>query len=878
MMQNQKTPGRNDPCWCGSGKKYKQCHQRADQERASEKLQKQTLWNALGEFALERKYEIDFNAAAKFFFGVDAALNLADDADEQIAFERALDYFLFDYAFPDNSRLIERFTVEQARMLSPRQRAWLAAWAHSAPALLEITSIERGVGVHARDLLTNESYDVRDKLRSEMATRWIIMFTRVLPADDHFELGSSGLEVAPYFRGKLLAYVKDLRANYKGRYPEATVPEFMRAHAHLINQYILYKLGSEMQAPNLLTPEGDLEEHAVATYAVLEHAQTLARLRAAPEFQELETDARATRTFAWNETDASLELLRLHGAPFEWHTPTDAPNAVRGLGMLNLSLDELTLEAMSRRRLDAGKALLEKQLGDAVRFREERIESLADALARYDDDEFPDDFDDDGYDDAGEWGAGESPFKAPRPDFSPPPAATPEQRALLRANYNQTWIDQKIPALDNQTPRQAVHTFGGRLQVIRLLKDFEVREAENAQRGKIPFDWSAVARELDLSDQEFLNEGHIESSMHELLALLMELTLQHQVASAWDGWKKFRELFPIRRAKDLWFAQVWDLETELTELAMELAHQLARFKRFDEARALLDDYIALDADAWDWALAERQAVEIENAIYSDPRAVQQAIAELEKLAQEADTAFQALSILGELQAGLLDAPGAALETLQRAEQAADDDMEKQRAYGTLSEFFLSFRAYNAGKSFWHEANDALAKEDRDDVGLARLLLACGRLDEAESVIEKIEYVESREYFSGILAARRGDLDAARRIWRTRLAKNAENFQRRWFDWAELSLYLHDSDAVLEKLDPAAFENHQMMHWYRALAYAQRGALADAAHAADEARAAMREQMRRMDYADALRRERAHAARFGLSDAALRALNLDAPPE
>ena len=26
--------GRNDPCWCGSGKKYKQCHMREDQGRA----------------------------------------------------------------------------------------------------------------------------------------------------------------------------------------------------------------------------------------------------------------------------------------------------------------------------------------------------------------------------------------------------------------------------------------------------------------------------------------------------------------------------------------------------------------------------------------------------------------------------------------------------------------------------------------------------------------------------------------------------------------------------------------------------------------------------------------------------------------------------
>lgn len=29
----EERPGRNDPCWCGSGKKYKQCHMRSDQRK-----------------------------------------------------------------------------------------------------------------------------------------------------------------------------------------------------------------------------------------------------------------------------------------------------------------------------------------------------------------------------------------------------------------------------------------------------------------------------------------------------------------------------------------------------------------------------------------------------------------------------------------------------------------------------------------------------------------------------------------------------------------------------------------------------------------------------------------------------------------------------
>jgi hypothetical protein len=29
-------PGRNEPCWCGSGKKYKKCHQPDDQKKTAQ--------------------------------------------------------------------------------------------------------------------------------------------------------------------------------------------------------------------------------------------------------------------------------------------------------------------------------------------------------------------------------------------------------------------------------------------------------------------------------------------------------------------------------------------------------------------------------------------------------------------------------------------------------------------------------------------------------------------------------------------------------------------------------------------------------------------------------------------------------------------------
>ena len=31
MYDNEPVPGRNEPCWCGSGKKYKKCHAAIDE-------------------------------------------------------------------------------------------------------------------------------------------------------------------------------------------------------------------------------------------------------------------------------------------------------------------------------------------------------------------------------------------------------------------------------------------------------------------------------------------------------------------------------------------------------------------------------------------------------------------------------------------------------------------------------------------------------------------------------------------------------------------------------------------------------------------------------------------------------------------------------
>ena len=59
-----------------------------------------------------------------------------------------------------------------------------------------------------------------------------------------------------------------------------------------------------------------------------------------------------------------------------------------------------------------------------------------------------------------------------------------------------SWVDEALPALGGQTPRQAVQTRDGRTEVDLLLKDFEHHEA--AEPAAQRFDFSGLRAELGL--------------------------------------------------------------------------------------------------------------------------------------------------------------------------------------------------------------------------------------------------------------------------------------------------------------------------------------------------------------------------------------------
>jgi len=60
------------------------------------------------------------------------------------------------------------------------------------------------------------------------------------------------------------------------------------------------------------------------------------------------------------------------------------------------------------------------------------------------------------------------------------------------------WVDEKIPALDGKTPREALKTPEGREKVEELLKDWENMEERRKREGEPYIDINALRQMLNL--------------------------------------------------------------------------------------------------------------------------------------------------------------------------------------------------------------------------------------------------------------------------------------------------------------------------------------------------------------------------------------------
>ena len=452
--------GRNEPCPCGSGKKYKRCCMLREQstslgwrrmERLAEKLSGRLATHA------ERYYGPGWLADAWFDF----TLGDGTPFDEDGLFADALDEDDLPVEFDTFSAWCPYSWIPETAGLDPEDsrpqmpialhylehrqsrtdtltRRFIEAACAQPFSFYMVRGLEPGRTVTLRDMLRRRDYEVHEQVDAAAFPRGAILYAQVVTLDgDSILLGCAPYTLPPAWAEDVI----DLREEW-GIEPDAPAEALAGRGAELRALYF------DLQEA-LLDPEPPLIENADGDPVQLTLLHYDLRCTPQEASDALLPLARGLDRDEPRQTDAAGKLVTVS---FPWAregaTRKDAW-ADAALGQIRIDGARMEVFADSARRVDAFQRECEARLGDRAALRDTEV---VDDLGELPDWTYPDDAE------------GEDQLDAETA------AALLEE--LAEAHWER-WPDEPLPELKDQTPREAARTEIGRERLEAVLWQLE---------------------------------------------------------------------------------------------------------------------------------------------------------------------------------------------------------------------------------------------------------------------------------------------------------------------------------------------------------------------------------------------------------------------
>jgi hypothetical protein len=195
--------GRNQPCWCGSGRKYKNCHLNRP---ALPSLPDRVAWIYRKAAAfLERR-----GGAAELALVEYAQARAVDPDDDDDLLEAFEDPIVIDCALTEGG-WFQRFLDERAPLLPEDEVMLVTAWMPVKRTVYEIVDVRPGVGVTVRDVATGDRLDVREQSFSQEAQVGGLICARAVPDGESHQFIGGMFPVAAGDELDILALCEDGR-------------------------------------------------------------------------------------------------------------------------------------------------------------------------------------------------------------------------------------------------------------------------------------------------------------------------------------------------------------------------------------------------------------------------------------------------------------------------------------------------------------------------------------------------------------------------------------------------------------------------------------------------------------------------------------------
>ena len=285
--------GRNAPCPCGSGRKFKKCclAKAGTGLGAFTREERESALVAVTRFAHRSEFDEEHERADDEFWE-ESRDGLTDEEAEQVeeldddedAFHT---FFHFDYQLEEGRTLAEVFLERERHRLRAGEREYLARMCATQLRLYEVVEVQPEEGLRLVDLWTDERFWVRERAATRQVVQWDLLGARLMPG----EHGHLVMDGAPYLYPA--AAREDILGAFRDAYQEAEHRDpgtFFKRAASLFHGLWLDYVALPPR-PNVVTAEGDPFVFARVVFDVGDRAQVLASLASHPDSRREPTGA-----------------------------------------------------------------------------------------------------------------------------------------------------------------------------------------------------------------------------------------------------------------------------------------------------------------------------------------------------------------------------------------------------------------------------------------------------------------------------------------------------------------------------------------------------------------------------------------------------------
>jgi hypothetical protein len=477
--------GRNDPCHCGSGKKYKHCclpgyapsidHLWARQHEESAHLTQEITRFAARKFG-EQIYEawLDFNMS-------DIPKPLEEASDERQIF---MPYFLFLWN-PDPRRTTARgqggivarlYMLEKSKQLTAMEQMFLEQATTQPLSFYEVVWNEPGERMVVRDVLIGGETEVFERSGSRTLRPGDLLFAQIWHQPELAVFGSSApICIPPDKKVEVIELRKQLKKRI-AKQNRCLTPHDLLRYQDLIRATYLGIRDALYAPPRLCNTDGDpLLFHTLSfrIESVVAAFEALAPLAAGHSREELLDDAERS------------EDGKLRNVDFDWIHKGNRKfktwdNTI--VGHIKISEGRLIAEVNSENRAKRLRKEIEKRLGSQAVHEStlaRTLEEMRRSLPQHE---------------VAEAESRDAEFEAMLQD--------PEVRKQLQATLQKQvegWVHEKIPALGGRTPTEAVRDPDGKEMVEALLLQWERHDEKDLSPNQIRPNIGAIRRLLNLA-------------------------------------------------------------------------------------------------------------------------------------------------------------------------------------------------------------------------------------------------------------------------------------------------------------------------------------------------------------------------------------------